>query len=346
MAAALLVEEGYEAFGVTLRLWDSEEIPNSGHPCCISEDVNDARKVCRMLGIPHYVMNFENNFIDWVVEPSCQEYISGRTPNPCLLCNQHIKFRLLLNKALSLGADFIATGHYARVRREDGHYRLMKAKDEVKDQSYFLYCLGQEELKHLLLPLGLLTKQEVRQIARSKGLPVANKHDSQDLCFVPGGDLKAFLKTHVESHPGLIIDTNGKSLGHHEGIVFYTIGQRLRLNPSPASNGQRLYVIRIIPEENVVVAGKDPDLLGRELKAGAVNWVADAKVITAEQPLPVEVKIRYGSKAAAAFLFPHGQEEVRVSFVCAQRAITPGQAVVFYQGEEVIGGGMILEPET
>lgn len=350
IAAALLVDEGYDVFGVTLRLWDSGDISTSHHPCCITEDVNDARKVCQILGISHYVMDFQKQFIRWVVEPSCQDYFAGRTPNPCLLCNQHIKFRFLLDKAISLGADFIATGHYARIQKENNHYRLMKARDEAKDQSYFLYCLGQEELRYLLLPVGLLMKKEVRQIAKVKGLPVAAKHDSQDLCFVPGGDLKAFLKQRIECKPGNIIDLEGNILGQHEGIAFYTIGQRLRLNHCPMYNGQRLYVIRILPEENILVAGKNGDLFSNELRAGMVRWVNGNQNLKNKQPLPVEVKIRYGGVAAEALLHLNGnaedparREEVSVSFFQPQRAITPGQAAVFYQGEDVIGGGTILE---
>lgn len=350
VAAALLVDKGYEVFGVTLRLWDSDDISTSHHPCCITEDVNDARKVCQILGIPHYVLNFHEQFMKWVVEPSCRDYASGRTPNPCLLCNQHIKFRFLLDKALSLGADFLATGHYARVQEENGHYRLMRARDEQKDQSYFLYCLGQEELKYLLLPLGLLTKKEVRQIAKAKGLPVSAKHDSQDLCFVPGGDLKAFLRERLEYRPGSIVDLEGNILGQHEGIAFYTIGQRLRLN-YPAADGQRLYVVKILPEENILLAGKEEDLSGSELKAGQVNWVSGNQNLIEKQPLPIRVKIRYGSAAVEALLHMNGNaadptREVSVSFLHPQRAITPGQAAVFYQGEEVIGGGTILESKA
>lgn len=237
VAAARLVGEGYDVFGVTMRLWDSGEIPLGNHPCCLTEDVNDARKVCQMLGIPHYVLDYQKAFRDWVVEPACQEYARGRTPNPCLACNQHIKFRFLMEKALALGADFMATGHYAQVFKEKEQYRLLKARDEKKDQSYFLYCLEQEELRHLLLPVGSLLKKEVRDIASKKGFPVAAKHDSQDLCFVPDGDLKAFLKERMECRTGKIVDLEGNILGQHEGIAFYTIGQRLRLNPTPKSMG-------------------------------------------------------------------------------------------------------------
>ncbi len=350
VAAALLVEEGHDVFGVTLRLWDSEDSSPSHRPCCITEDVNDARKVCRILGIPHYILNFQKQFIKWVVEPSCQDYFSGRTPNPCLLCNQHIKFHFLLDKALSLGADFIATGHYAGVQKEKGYYSLIKARDEEKDQSYFLYCLGQEELRHLLLPLGLLTKKEVREIAKAKGLPVAAKRDSQDLCFVPGGDLKAFLKQRGECRPGMIVDLEGNTLGKHEGIAFYTIGQRLPLNPPPAYNRQRLYVVRILTAGNILVAGTEADLFSNELKAGKINWVRGSQNLIDKGALPAKVKIRYGSAAVEALLQFNGNnknltgsEKVSVSFLKPQRAITPGQAAVFYQGEEVIGGGTILD---
>ena len=347
VAAALLVDEGYEVFGVTLRLWDPDETSSCRRSCCVTEDVNDARKVCQILGIPHYVLNFREQFMKWVVEPSCREYSSGRTPNPCLLCNQHIKFRFLLNKALSLEADFIATGHYAGVQEENGVFRLIRARDEKKDQSYFLYCLGQEELKHLLLPLGLLTKREVRQIAKTKGLPVSSKHDSQDLCFVPDGDLRAFLREHLECRAGDIIDSEGKVLAQHEGIAFYTIGQRLRLDHS-AGGGQRLYVAGIMPEKNILIAGREADLFRDELKAGNINWVIGNQDLRYPQPLPVKIKIRYGSVPVDAMLHLNGNAgdhcgEVLVSFRQPQRAITPGQAAVFYRGQEVIGGGTILE---
>lgn len=348
VAAALLVDKGYEVFGVTLRLWESDNMSPSHHPCCITEDVNDARKVCQILGIPHYVLNFQEQFIKWVVEPSCRDYSTGRTPNPCLLCNKYIKFRFLLDKALSLGADFIATGHYARVQEEHGNYRLMKAKDEQKDQSYFLYCLDQEKLKHLLLPVGLLTKKEVRQIAKAKGLPVSSKLDSQDLCFVPGGDLKAFLRERLECRQGRVIDFEGNYLGQHEGIAFYTVGQRLRLNPPIRYSGQRLYIAKILPEENTLVAGEEESLFCSELVAGEVNWLNGGLNLLEKQPVQAQVKIRYGGVASEALLHLNGKaidssEQVTVSFFKPQRAITPGQAVVFYQGEEVIGGGKILD---
>lgn len=354
VAASLLVDEGYEVFGITLRLCESEEASalrgkssNSRRSCCITEDVNDARKVCQILGIPHYVLNFQEQFMKWVVEPSCREYSAGRTPNPCLLCNQHIKFRFLLSKALSLGAGFIATGHYARVQEDDGHFRLMKAADEGKDQSYFLYCLGQEELKYLLLPLGRLTKKEVRQIARAKGLPVAAKQDSQDLCFVPGGDLRTFLKQRLECRPGRTVDLEGNILGQHEGIAFYTVGQRIHVNPMPGFSRGRMYVARILPEENMLIAGKETDLFSSRLKVGEINWVNPDSVsrnAAGSGQIPVRAKIRYGSASADAMLHLNGSRtEVYVSFLRPQRAVTPGQAAVFYAGEEVIGGGVILD---
>lgn len=343
VAVARLVEEGYEVFGVTLRLWDSDEAPPEHHRCCITEDVNDARKVCHILGKPHYVLDFTRPFITWVVEPFINGYASGKTPNPCLACNQHIKFRLLLNRALALGADFIATGHYARIQKGNGHYRLLKAKDEKKDQSYFLYFLGQAELSRLQLPLGGLIKREVRKIAEEKGLPVAAKHDSQDLCFVPGGNLKAFLKERLECRRGKIIDLWGNTIGEHEGIALYTIGQRLPLNTLSKDERKRLYAVKIIPKENILVAGKEEDLLSYKLKAGQLNWVEGTSPFQEKQTLSLKARIRYSSPEREAALHPCGKDEVMVSFLEPQRAITPGQAVVFYQGEEVVGGGTILE---
>jgi len=338
-AAALLARQGYEVTGVTMRLWTPEN-PDALvdlRRCCSPQEIEDARTVCHALGIPHRVLNFEPEFTSLVVDYFCQEYLRGRTPNPCLACNQHIKFRLLLPKALALGADYLATGHYCRVVSSDQGHELWRARDEGKDQSYVLYMLGQEELARLLFPLGDYTKGEVRRMAAEMGLPVAGKTDSADICFLPHGDYRAFLAERFPQRPGDIVDSNGRIVGRHEGIGGYTVGQRRGL---PARGGREpLYVLSLDPLTNTVVAGNDDELLSDVLWAEKLSFVSGQ---APQQPLAVEAKIRYRSQAAPALLTLHdGRAEVR--FVRPQRAITPGQAVVFYQGEKVLGGGIITE---
>jgi len=334
VAAALLREAGYEVVGITMKLWAEESGNARRHTCCLTEDVNDARWVCQLLGIPHYVCSLEAEFQEYVVDYFCQEYSRGRTPNPCLACNHYMKFRFLMRKALSLDAQYLATGHYARIDRCDEKYRLLESVDPSKDQSYVLYTLGQQGLAHLLLPLGDCRKSEVRRLAARLGLPVASKPDSQEICFIPDGDCRSFLARRFPQAPGDIVDTQGRLLGRHSGVAGYTIGQRQGLR---LASKRRLYVVDIDAQSNKLVVGGEEELLTDKLWATQVHWVSGE---APSRPLPVAAKIRYRSPKAEAVLWPQ-DDGVRVVFSKSQRAVTPGQAVVFYQGEEVLGGGII-----
>ena len=327
LAAALLKEQGYEVIGVTLRLFP--EVEGHPRPCCLADDASDASRVGGLLGIPHYILNYEGPFREGVIGNFIDEYRLGRTPNPCLACNREIKFRLLLQRALALGMDFLATGHYARIVH-DGHYRLLRGVDPGKDQSYFLYSLGQEELAHLVMPVGDLRKERVRALARGLGLPTAEKPESQDICFVPNG-LASFLARHINAEPGEVVDREGRVLGGHPGVAFFTVGQRHGLG---VSSSRPLYVLRIETGTNRLVVGTEEGLYSPELVAGQLSWVAGPP------PGPVEACIRYRSPAVPARIEIVG-DRARVLFSQPQRAIAPGQAVVFYRGEEVLGGGII-----
>jgi tRNA-specific 2-thiouridylase len=337
VAAALLLRQGYDVIGVTMRLWTLEdtEAPPHHRRCCSVDDSGDARAVCDALGIPHYVLNFEREFQATVVDYFCREYLRGRTPNPCLACNEHVKFQPLLAKALALEADYLATGHYSRIEKNGHGYELWRGRDEGKDQSYVLYVLGQEELSRLLFPLGDHNKTEVRRIAAELRLPVADKPDSAEICFIPRGDYRQFLEERFSQRPGDIVDGGGQLLGRHQGIGGYTVGQRRLL---PARGGQEpLYVLGLDPVDNTVTVGNDDELLSDVL------WAEDVSFVSGEAPagpLAIEAKIRYRSEPAPALLaMADGRAEVR--FQRPQRAITPGQAVVFYQGRCVLGGGII-----
>lgn len=334
VAAALLLERGYEVVGVTMRLWSEEGAGPLRAGCCVL-GADDAREVCRVLRIPHYVVNLEREFEEEVVRYFCREYEQGRTPNPCLACNDSIKFKHLLSRIGRWQARYLATGHYARIRQVGGEYRLLRVVDDSKDQSYVLYTLGQEEMSRLLLPVGEYTKAEVRRIAASLGLPVADKRDSVEICFIPDDDHLAFLRSRgVTRAPGRIVDAGGRTVGSHRGIAGYTIGQRRGLG---VALGERRYVTAIDALENVITVGGEDDLLSDGLIADAVTWVSGRPP---EGEVSVEAKIRYRTPAAPAVVrMRDGRAEVR--FVERQRAVTPGQAVVFYQGEEVIGGGII-----
>ena len=338
-AAALLLRQGYEVIGVSMHLWtmDNPDAVVNLRRCCSPQEIEDARAVCRVLGIPHQILDFEQEFTSSVVDYFCQEYLRGRTPNPCLACNQYIKFRLLLPEALALSADYLATGHYCRIVKNDHGLELWRARDEGKDQSYVLYMLGQEELSRLLFPVGEYTKEEVRRMAAEMGLPVASKTDSTDICFLPYGDYRLFLAERFPQRPGDIVDNSGRIVGRHQGIAGYTVGQRRGL---PARGGREpLYVLSVNPLTNTVVAGSDDELLSDVLWAEKLSFVSGQ---APQGPLAVEAKIRYRSQAAPAVLTLHdGRAEVR--FERPQRAITPGQAVVFYQGQKVLGGGIIAE---
>jgi tRNA-specific 2-thiouridylase len=352
-AAALLVEEGYEVIGIMMRLWAEGDEGGATNRCCSPEAVGDARRVCQVLGIPFYLVNYEKDFKHHVVDYFVGEYASGRTPNPCLACNRHIKFGLLLYRALSLDAQYLATGHYARIRQANGDYpstsrrgelvepsgrrQLLKGVDRRKDQSYALYMLGQKELAHLLFPLGDYIKDEVRAIALERGLPIAEKAESQELCFVHDNDYRRFLRTHAPEtiKPGPIVDTAGRVLGQHKGLPFYTIGQREGMGIAAP---EALYVLEMDAARNTIVAGTRAELGRRELIADQVSFVSGN---APESPMKVTAKIRYKAVEAQATLTPVDENRVALTFVEPQRDITPGQGVVFYQGEVVLGGGII-----
>lgn len=336
VAAGLLLRQGYEVIGVTMRLWTQEDPTAPAHHrrCCSVEDTDDARDAAGALGIPHYVLNLEREFARNVVDYFVEEYRRGRTPNPCLACNQHVKFRSLLETALALGASYLATGHYARIDRLDGGYRLLRAADEGKDQSYVLHTLGQRELSRLLFPLGDLRKEEVRQLAAEMGLAVAAKPDSVEICFVPGDDYRAFIAQRVPQVEGVLVDADGRVVGHHQGVAGFTVGQRRRLG---VALGRRRFVTAVDPIRNVVTLGPEEDLLADRLFAESVHWVGGA---APRVELGADVKIRYRTPASPARVWAvDGGAHVR--FERPQRAITPGQAAVFYGGDEVLGGGVI-----
>lgn len=343
VAAALLLEQGFEVIGVTMQLWAvdlpyGEEVEGG---CCSLGAVEDARAVAGKLGIPYYVLNFHDQFQKQVIDNFADEYLAGRTPNPCIVCNNLLKFGGLLDKARALGAHYVATGHYARVgsHPESGRSLLMKGKDSSKDQSYVLYGLTQEQLARTLFPLGEFTKPAIRQKAAELGLKVATKPDSQEICFVPDQDYARFIADYRpgEMRPGKICDTAGTILGEHSGIANFTIGQRKGLG---IAAGTPLYVTAIRPETNEVVVGTNEQVMAAGLFAGSLNWIA---VPDLEGTMAVEVKIRYSARPVPAFIEPDRGGRVAVRFEQPQRAVTPGQAAVFYRGDLVIGGGMIEE---
>jgi tRNA-specific 2-thiouridylase len=337
-AAAVLIQQGCQVSGVTMRLWAAPDTgPLPGMRGGTSAAVEDARQVCAVLGIPFHVADLEEEFKAKVVGYFCDSYVLGLTPNPCLACNREIKFKALLRIVREWGADYLATGHYARIRWRDGQYELLRGADRHKDQSYVLYQLGQEELPHLMFPLGDYSKRQVRTMAAAFDLPTADKAESQDACFLSHGDYRAFLARErpEATRPGPILDLQGRVLGEHGGVAFYTVGQRQGMGlaaPHP------LYVVEIDPARNALVVGPKAALLRSELFAKDVHFVAGHPP---PQPVPVTAKIRYKAPEAAATLVPLSEEKARVVFAAPQPAITPGQGVVFYQDEVVIGGGII-----
>ncbi len=342
VAAALLMEQGFSVVGATLKLFSNEDIglERTSRTCCSLEDVDDARAVAFKLGFAHHVFNFGELFRDQVINRFGRAYAKGDTPNPCVDCNRFIKFDKLLERALVLNMDYIATGHYARVEfsQERGRYLLKKAADPSKDQSYVLYALTQEQLKHTLFPLGNLKKSEVRAIAESRGLVNARKPDSQDICFVKDGDYAAFLENtlKIPSPHGNFVDGRGRVLGEHEGLIHYTIGQRKGLK---LSFEKPKYVIRKDLEENTVVLGEERELFSDEMIVRDVNLISVEELTT---PMKASVKTRYSQKEAPAVLIPLEDKSILVRFFEPQRAVTSGQAAVFYDDDTVIGGGTIV----
>ncbi|MQY67067.1 MAG: tRNA 2-thiouridine(34) synthase MnmA [Dehalococcoidia bacterium] len=324
VAAALLKQTGYEVSGVHMRLGAD----------IMSENLAALEHTCQLLGIPLRKLDLEGEFKELVVDYFCQEYGRGRTPNPCVVCNQYVKFGLLLERALETGADYFATGHYARVESTPESCKLKKAVDITKGQAYFLYTLGQEQLKHLLLPLGELTKERVRAIAAELGLPTSGHHDSQDVCFIPDNDYRAFVAEHVPLKAGEIVDINGKILGKHGGLAGYTIGQRQGLG---LSSDEPLYVLKIDAESNRIVVGSREQALHNVLVARNMSWVSGQ---SPKEPMEITAKIRYKAPEAAAELYP-ADDGVEVRFNEPQSAMAPGQSIVFYRGDEVLGGGII-----
>lgn len=334
VAAALLVEQGYEVIGIMMRLWAEGE-----NRCCAPAAVDDARQVAARLGIPFYLVNYEAEFRDCVVDYFVREYSHGRTPNPCLACNRHIRFDRLLRRALALDAAFLATGHYARIERGVDGYRLLAGLDAAKDQSYVLYMLGQEQLQHLLFPLGGLTKIQVREMAHRRELPVADRDESMELCFVADDDYRRFLQAHAPDavRPGPILDTRGREIGRHQGLPFYTVGQRRGLGIAAP---EALYVIELDTDHNALIAGPAHELGRDALLAREVHYIQDAAPST---PVRVQAKIRYKATLVGATWMPLPGDRARVEFDAPLRDITPGQAVVAYQGDAVLGGGIIEE---
>ena len=342
VAAALLKEAGYSVCGATLKLFGNEDIGinDRTRTCCALSDVEDARSVAARLGFDFYVFNFSEHFKREVIARFAKSYESGQTPNPCIDCNRYIKFSKLLERALLLEMDYIATGHYARVEFDEstGRYLLKKAKDTSKDQTYVLYAMTQGELERTLFPLGDLTKSEVRQMAAGRGLVNAKKPDSQDICFVKDGNYAGFLEKvlGIASAPGNFVDRRGNVLGEHKGLIHYTIGQRRGLH---LSFDKPKYVIGKDKENNAVILGDEQELFDGGLIAGDVNLIS---VDMLKEPMRVSVKTRYSQQEAPATLYPLERGEIQVAFEKPQRAITPGQAAVFYDGDTVVGGGTIL----
>lgn len=341
MAAALLLEQGYEVIGIMLRLW--AEAGPAANRCCTPDAVADAGRVADVLDIPFYVRDYKEIFKTTIVDYFTQTYARALTPNPCLFCNQKIRFGRLLEEALALDADYLATGHYARLRpTKDGGLELLRGIDPAKDQSYALHRLDQAQLANALFPLGEYTKSQVRDMARTRRLPVSGRAESQDLCFLGNGDYREFLARHAAgaARPGPILDTGGRRLGQHRGLPFYTVGQRKGLGIAAP---QPLYVLALERERNALIVGTADELGRQELNAADVNYVSGRPPAG---PLPITAKIRYQAQEALATLTPRPAARARVDFHQPQRDITPGQGVAFYQGEVVLGGGIIQRHET
>jgi tRNA-specific 2-thiouridylase len=353
-AAAILKEQGHELVGFTMQLWNQRRgisVDENGEPlpsrCCSLDDVYDARRVAGELGFPFYVLNLEKEFERDVVQPFVNSYLNGETPIPCVACNSRLKFASLDKLAVSLGCEKVATGHYARVEFDEAtqRYRLLRGRDPQKDQTYFLWELTQEQLSRALFPLGELSKSDARQAARDNQLAVAEKKESQEICFVPDGDYAGFIDRYLEAEAladrqpgaGEIVTSGGKVIGTHGGIHRYTIGQRRGIG---IAESRPLYVLGINVGTNQLIVGGDDELLSNEFTAAGVNWIAEGN---RAENVRAEVRVRYRHTAAAASIYPMKNGRVRVIFDEPQRAITPGQATVFYRGNEVVGGGWIIK---
>lgn len=342
VAAMLLKEKGYEVIGITMQIWQEEpvcEIEENGG-CCGLSAVEDARKVAEYLEIPHYVLNFKEVFKHCVIDNFTEEYLRGHTPNPCIRCNRYVKWEALLDRASQLGADYLATGHYARVERlPNGRYAIRNSVTAKKDQTYALYQLTQQQLQHTLMPIGEYRKEEIRELAEQAGLPVAKKPDSQDICFVPDGDYAAFLEKEVKDKvpgPGAFITKDGRVLGTHKGITHYTIGQRRGLE---LAMGERVFVTDIRPNTNEVVIGSNEELFTNRVVCEEPNFMG---IEALTEPLEVLAKIRYNHAGEKGIIRPLEKNRVECIFEKPVRAATPGQAMVFYDGEYVLGGGTIV----
>lgn len=341
VAAYLLKEAGYDVVGVTMQIWKDQDtctIEEEGG-CCGLSAVEDARRVADVLGIPYYVMNFKKEFQENVMDYFAQEYLQGRTPNPCIACNRYVKWESLLKRSLSIGADYIATGHYARVvKLDNGRYTLKKSATVAKDQTYALYNLNQEQLSHTLMPVGEYTKDEIRELATKLELPVANKPDSQEICFVPDNDYAKFIEeyTNTKLEGGNFVTVDGEIVGQHKGITHYTVGQRKGLN---LALGYPVFVLEIRPQTNEVVIGTGDAILSDRLYANHLNFMS---IEDLEGEMQVDAKIRYSHKGSKCTIRKLNSDCIECIFEEPQRAITPGQAVVFYEGDYVVGGGTII----
>ncbi len=339
VAAAVLCEQGYDVIGITMKLWDGPQTADGKHKtCCTLDDVSDARRVAAQLEIPFFVVNFKAQFGSHVIDYFTEAYQQGYTPNPCVQCNRYLKFTHLRHRAEQLGARWVATGHYATVQQHaDGRYYIQRGRDTDKDQSYFLFDLTQEQLRQTLLPLGGYRKDEVRQIAARRGLNVAEKPESQEICFIPDGDYRAFLRTRLHPDaalPGPMVTTAGNVLGEHQGLPFYTVGQRRGLG---IAAGQPLYVTGMQLESNTLVVGTRQEALAETCRIERLNWLC----LPPAEAFRTTVQIRYRHQPVSATVHPTAADRARIVFHEPQFAVTPGQAAVFYDGKTVVGGGWI-----
>lgn len=337
VAALLMVEAGHDVVGVMARLWTAPSPCAAANRCCTAQSVDDARRVAALLGIPFYLIDHQQEFKHTVVDHFVAEYSRGRTPNPCLLCNQHIRFGVLLRRALGMGATHLATGHYARVQPGDGRMRLLRGVDASKDQSYALSALSQEQLAHVLFPLGGMTKPQVRAVARARGLPVAERTESQDLCFLPGADYREFVASNATTGvtPGPMYDEQGRQVGEHRGLAYYTVGQRRGLG---VATGMPLYVLAIDAQRNAITVGSQAALLRHGLTASNVTYIAGQAPV---EPFRCRVQLRYRTRDWPATVTPLPGSRAGIAFHEPQRPVSPGQAAVFYHGDEVLGCGVI-----